>query len=107
MCFLLSELDEVLDKPSHGPFTSRPPIVDTTDTSGEDTDTVQSRRRARSERNFKVKKSYATDDLAQFFVIGPTDPSTKLSEFHCRICRKDVSVLTHGSSEILRHFQEI
>ena len=54
-----------------------------------------------------MKKSYATSDQARFFVTGPTDASTKLSEFYCRLCRKDVSVLTHGSSEVLRHFQGI
>ena len=54
-----------------------------------------------------MKKSYTTDELARFFVTGPTDASTKLSEFYCRIWRKDVSVLTHGSSEVLRQFQGI
>ena len=42
-----------------------------------------------------------------FFVTGPTDASTKVSEFYCWLRQKDVSVLTHGSSEVLRHFQEI
>ena len=54
-----------------------------------------------------MKKSYATSELAQFFVTGPTGASTKLSEFYCRLCRKDVSVLTHGSPEVLGHFQGI
>ena len=54
-----------------------------------------------------MKNSYATDELARFFVTGPTDASTELSEFYCRVCRKDQSVLTHGSSEVLRHFQDI
>ena len=40
-------------------------------------------------------------------MTGPTDASTKLSEFYCRLCRKDVSVLTHGSPDVLRHFQGI
>ena len=40
-------------------------------------------------------------------MTGPTDAFTKLSEFYCRLSRKDVSVLTHGSSEVLRHFQGI
>ena len=57
MWFLLSQLDEVFDKLSQGPSTSRPLIVDTTDTSREDTDTSQPRRRVRSKRNFKMKKS--------------------------------------------------
>ena len=34
-----------------------------------------------------------------------TDFATKPSHFYCRICRKDVSVLTHGHHEILLHFQ--
>ena len=45
--------------------------------------------------------------MARFSVTGPTDASTKLSEFYCRLCQKDLSVLTHGSSEVLRHFQGI
>ena len=36
------------------------------------------------------------------FVTGPTDAP---SHFYCRICRKDVSVMTHEVHEILRHFQ--
>ena len=52
-----------------------------------------------------MKKSYTTSELAQFFVN--TNASTKLSEFYCRLWQKDVSVLTHGNSEVLRHFQGI
>ena len=54
-----------------------------------------------------MKKSYATSELARFFVTGPTDASRKLSEFYCQLCRNDVSVLTHGSSEVFRHFHGI
>ena len=42
-----------------------------------------------------------------FSVTGPTDASTKLSEFYCRVCQKDVSSITYRSSEVLRHFQGI
>ena len=87
---LFAELDEVLDKLNQGPSAACPPIVETTDTRGEGTDTSQPRRRVRSKRTFKMKKSYATSELARFFVTGPTDASTKLSEFYCRLCRKDV-----------------
>ena len=38
-------------------------------------------------------------------MTGPTDVATKPSDFYCRSCRKDVSVLTHGHHEILWHFQ--
>ena len=55
--FLLSELDEVLDKLNQGPSTSRPLIVETTDTSGDDTNTSQPRRSVRSKPTFKMKNS--------------------------------------------------
>ena len=104
---LLSELDEVLNKLNQGPSQARLHIVETTDTSREDTDTSQRRRRVRSKHTSQIKTSFATDELARFFVTSPTDASTKLSAFYYRICQKDVSVLTNGSSEVLRHFQGV
>ena len=105
--FQLLELDEVLDNLNQGPSMLRLPAAEITDTNGEETNTSQPWRRVRSKRSFKMKKSYATDELARLFLTGPTDASTELSEFYCRICRKNVSVLTHGRSEILWHFQWI
>ena len=52
-----------------------------------------------------MKRAWGTSDVGQFFVTGPTDVATKPSHFYCRICCKDVSVLTHGHLEVLRHFQ--
>ena len=52
-----------------------------------------------------MKRAWGTGDVGRFFVTGPTDAATKPSHFYRRICRKDVSVLTHGQHEILRHFQ--
>ena len=106
---LFAELDEVLDKLNQGPsvLQQQQRATDTTNTSGEETDTNQPRRRLRSKRTFKMKNSYATSELVRFFVTGPTDASIKLSEFYCRLCQKDVSVITHGSPEVLRHFQGI
>ena len=104
---LLSELDEVLSKLNEGPSASRPPIHATTGTSGENTHISQPRQRVRSKRTFKMKKKYATDELARLFLTCPADASTKLSQFYCRICRKEVSVLSHDSLELLRHFQGI
>ena len=46
-------------------------------------------------------------EVGNFFVIGATDAAGKPSHFFCRICRKDVSVLTHGPHEILRHYQGV
>ena len=80
-------------------------VPDTTDTRGEDTYVDQHWRRVRSRRIFRMKKRYAVGELAQFFVTAPTDAANKLSEFYCRMCRKDVSVLTHGGYETIRHFQ--
>ena len=101
---LLSELDEVLGKLNKGPFVSqlKQRVPDMTDTSGEDTDVEKPRRRVRSRRTFKMKKGYAVAELAQFFVTGPFDAANKLSEVYCRVCRRDVSVLTHGGYEIIR-----
>ena len=103
----MSKLDEVLDKLSQGPSKSHQQqrVADTTDTSGEDTDVGQLRRRLRSRRTFKMKKGYAVGELAQFLVTALTEAANKPSEFYCRVFRKDVSVLTHGGHDIIRHFQ--
>ena len=47
------------------------------------------------------------DEVGRFFVTGATDATGKPSHFYCRICRKYVSVLTHGPHEVLRHFQGV
>jgi len=52
-----------------------------------------------------IKKAWASDELARLFMAGPTDTVAKPSRFCCQLCRRDVSVLTHGSFEILRHYQ--
>ena len=52
-----------------------------------------------------MKKAWASHELAQLFVTGPTDLVGTPNHFCCQLCRRDVSVLTHGSFEILRHFQ--
>ena len=51
------------------------------------------------------KEESVGDHIGQSFVNGPTDDATKPRHFYCRICRKDVSVLTHCHHENLRHFQ--
>ena len=45
--------------------------------------------------------------MGQFFVTGATDAAGKPSHFYCRVCQKDVLVLTHGLHEILRHSQGV
>ena len=98
---VLSRLEHVEQRPSCVP----PRLGDTTDTSGDESDVGEPRRRLRSRKSYKMKRAWGTSDVGQFFVTGPTDVATKPSHFYCKICRKDVSVLTHGYQEILRHFQ--
>ena len=52
-----------------------------------------------------MKKVLAATELGRFFVTGPSDAAIMPSRFHCRVGRKNVSVLTHGHHEVLRHFQ--
>ena len=98
MCFLLSELDEVLNKVIQRSSMQRQQqrVPDTTDTSGEVTNDEQPRRRVRSRRTFKMKKGYVFGELAQFCVNGPTDAANKLSEFFAecvgRMCRSLLTV---------------
>ena len=82
-----------------------PQLGDTTDTSGDESNAVEPRRRLPSKKTYKMKRAWGTSDDGEFFVTGPINVATKPSHFYCRICRKDVSVLTHGHHEILRHFQ--
>ena len=105
---LLTGLDDVLSRLEHveqRPFRVLPRLGDTTDTSGDESDAGEPRRRLRSKKTYKMKRAWGTSDVGRFFVTGLTDVATKPSHFYCRICRKDVSVLTHGHHEILRHFQ--
>ena len=97
---VLSRLEQVEQRPSR----VLPRLGDTTDTSGDESDAGEPRRRLRSKKTYKMKRAWGTSDVGQFFVTG-TVVATKPSHFYCRICRKDVSVLTHGHHEILRHFQ--
>ena len=100
---VLSRLEQVEQRPSR----VVPRLGDTTDTSGDESDAGEPRRRLRSKKVYRMKRAWGTGDVGRSSVTGPTDAATKTkhSHFYCRICRKDVSVLTHGQHEILRHFQ--
>ena len=105
---LLTGLDDVLsrlEQVEQRLFRVLPRLGDTTVRSGDESDVGEPRRRLRSKKSYKMKRTWGTSDVGQFFVTGPTDVATKPSHFYCRICRKDVSMLTHGHHEILRHFQ--
>ena len=102
--FLLAELNEVLDRLKQGPSQSLQ-RVETSDTSGYETDPSQGRRKVLSNKTFRMKKVYAATELGRIFVTGPSDAANMPSHFYSRLYRKNVSVLTHGHHEVLRHFQ--
>ena len=72
------------------------------ETSGNETDASQGRRKVLSKKTFRMNKVYAATELGRFFVTGPSDASNMPSHFYCR---KNVSVLTHGQHEVLQNFQ--
>ena len=102
--FLLVELNEVLDRLKQGLSQSQQRI-ETSDTSGDESNASQGRRKVLSKKTYRMKKVYAATELGRFFVIGPSDAPNMPSHFYCQLCRKNVSVLTHGHHEVLRHFQ--
>ena len=102
--FLLVELNEVLDRLRQGPSQS-PQRVETSDTSGDETDASQGRRKVLSKKTYRMEEVYAATELGRFFMTGPLDAANMPSHFYCQLCRKNVSVLIHGHHEVLRHFQ--
>ena len=103
--FLFTELDAVLQH--LGQSAARPGlhVSDRSDLSADESEASPSRRLVRSKRTFKMKKVGLANELGQLFVTGATDAAGKPSHFYCRVCRKDVSVLTHSPHEIVRHYQ--
>ena len=102
--FLLVELNEVLDRLKQGPSQS-PLRIETSDTSRDETDASQGRRKVLLKKTYRMKKVYTATELRRFFVTGPLDAVNMPSHIYCRLCRKNLSVLTHGHHEVLRHFQ--
>ena len=84
-----------------------PHVADASDSSAEESEASHSRRRVRSKRTFNMKKLWGANEVGQLFVTGATDAAGKPSHFYCRVCRNDVSVLTPGPHEILRHYQGV
>ena len=74
---ILSWLEQVEQRPSR----TLPRLGDTTDTSGDESDVGEPRRRLRSKKSYKMKRAWGTSDVGQFFVTGPTDVATKPSHF--------------------------
>ena len=104
---MFTKLDAVLQQLGQSAAHPGPHDADTSDSSNDESEASHSRRRVRSKRTFKMKKVWGANEVGQFFVTGATDAAGKPSHFYCRVCRKDVSVLTHGPDEILRHHQGV
>ena len=104
---MFTELDAVLQRLGQSAARPGPHVADTSDSSADKSEASHSRRRVRSKRTFQMKKVWGANEVGQFFVTGATDAAGKPSYFYCRACGKDVSVLTHGSHEILRHYQGV
>ena len=98
--FLLTELNEVLDRLEQGPSQSLQ-RVETSDTSGDETDGSK----ILSKKTFRMKKVYAATGLGRFFVTGPSDAANMPSHFYCQLYREMVFLVTYGHHEVLRHFQ--
>ena len=101
---MLTELNEMLDGLKQGPSPS-PQRFETLETTGDEMDTSNGRRKIFSKKTLRLKKVYAATELGRFFVTGPSDAANMRNQFCCRVCRKNVSVLTHGRHELLLHFQ--
>ena len=90
---LFTRLDDVLScrqLVERRPSRVLPRLGGTTDTSGDESDAGESRRRLRSKKTYKMKKSWGTSDVGRFFVTAPTDvakkPSHFFAEFVVRTC---------------------
>ena len=53
-----------------------------------------------------MKKVNVATELGRFFVTRPSETANMASHFYCRVYQKNVSLLTHGPHEMLRHFQD-
>ena len=102
--FMLTEPNQMMDTLKQGPSQS-PQRVKTSGTSGDETDTSKGRRKILSRKTFRMKIMYGATDLGRIFVTGLSDPANMPYHFYCRLRRKNVSVLTYGHHEVLRHFQ--
>ena len=100
----LTGLNEALDRLNHGP-SQGPQRVETSETSGDETDTSKGRQKILSKETFRVRKAHAATELGRFFVTGPSDAAKMPSYFYCRVCWRNISVLTLEHHEMLRHFQ--
>ena len=83
--FMLTELTEVRNRLKQGP-SQRPQRVETSDTSGEETDASKGCREILSKEIFRMKKVCGATEFDRFFVTRPSDAAKMPSQFYCRVC---------------------
>ena len=104
---MFTELDALLQHLGQGVAASGPHFADTSNTSANESKASHPRRFVRSKCTYKMKKVWGADEVGRLFVTGATDEARKPSHFYFHICRKDVSLLTRGWHEVLRHFRGV
>ena len=76
---VLTEFDKVLDRLQQGPSQPSRPVIETTDTTGDESNNSPSKKKVRSKKTCKMKKAWSSDELARLCVTGPTDLVAKPS----------------------------
>ena len=98
-------MNEILERLKRGPSQSTQRVLETSDTSINETNISKGRRKILSSKTFRMKKVYRANEIGRFFVTGPRCATNKPSHFYCGVCRRDGFVLTHGHHEVARLFQ--
>ena len=98
------EFDEKLDKLQQGSFQTEHRVAETTDTSWDECDAYAWTKEVLYKKTLKLE-CLNIQRPCGLFVTGLTGLVAKRSPFYRQICRRAVSVLTHGSFEILRRYQ--
>ena len=75
------ELDAVLQPLGQGIAPSGPHVLDTIDTSADESEASHPRRCVRSKRTCKMGKMWGADEVRRFFVTAATDAAGKPSRF--------------------------
>ena len=100
-----SQRFETFEASPTGTFTLFSRVLDTSNTSGDEADVSEPRRRVRSKRTYEMRKVWGANEVGHLSLTGPTDFAPKPSHFEGYLCCKDDLVLTHNLHQILRHFQ--
>ena len=75
--FMLTELNEVFDRLKHGSSQRLLRNLETSNMSGDETDTSKMCRKILSRKSFRMKKVNGASEIGRFFVTTPTDTVNK------------------------------